>query len=126
MKKALPKCPECKGTGEHKQRGGPTLICTECNGTGEHHEFEMIFWPYDQFPFVLASRGFLLDTGWAYCPSYNTSFKPIKVMPLKEGTEFKAKLDELEQERKNVLQTLDKSYRFRLHTMAPWAVKKPS
>ena len=126
MKKASPKCPECKGTGEHKQRGGPTLKCTECNGTGEHRKFEMIFWPYDQFPFVLASRGFLLDDGMAYCPSYNACFRPIKVMPLKEGEAFKKLLDEIEQERKQVFQTLEKSYRFQLHALAPWAVKKPT
>lgn len=123
MKKASPKCPQCKGTGEHKQKDGPTLKCTECNGTGEHRKFEMIFWSYDQFPFILGSRGFLLDTGLAYCPSYNAAFRPLKIMPLKEGAEFKAKLDELEKEHRVVMHALHKSYLMRVQQIAPWAIK---
>lgn len=118
------RCEECKGTGEHKQRNGPTLKCTECNGTGESRNFEMIFWSYGHFPFFLASRGFVLDDGMAYCPSYNCCFRPLRVMSLKDGAAFKAKIDELEKERRLLLDCLENNYRYRLKIMAPWAVKK--
>jgi len=122
--KTSDKCPECKGTGEHKQRGGPTLKCTECDGTGDARNFQMIFWGYDLFPYILGSRGFLRDDGLAFCPSYNGCFRPLKVMSLEDGKKFKAALDELEKEHKVVTEALQKSYRMRVQQIAPWAIKK--
>ena len=118
-------CPTCQGTGKypHQTEDAPSHKCTECNGTGEAQHFEMIFWSYDQFPYVLASRGFLRDYGAAYVPSYNACFRPVKVMSLADGTAVKDTLRALEQERRVALEALEKSYRDRLRSVAPWAVK---
>lgn len=122
-RKTTGKCPECKGTGEHKQKGGPTLKCTECDGTGEAQKFQMIFWGYDLFPFIIGSRGFLQDNGMAFCPAYNGCFRPLKVMTMEDGRNFMAALYELEKEHKVVTEALHKSYRMRVQQIAPWAIK---
>lgn len=130
--KASSKCPACKGTGTYlppptyppkRTSDVPRYKCTECDGTGKAQHFEMMFWHYDQFPFILASRGFLRDDGTAYCPSYNACFRPVKIMSLKDGKAFAAQLEELTKERKVMFETLEKSYRIRLRQIAPWAIK---
>jgi len=124
-RKTSGKCPECKGTGEatKKHKDSPDSKCMECDGTGEAQRFQMIFWGYDLFPFILGSRGFLRDDGLAFCPSYNACFRPLKVMSLEDGKKFKAALDELEKEHKVVTEALQKSYRMRVQQIAPWAIK---
>lgn len=125
-KKATPKnCPECKGTGEYRNgKSGPMLKCTECDGTGKTQHFEMIFWGYDKFPYVLAGRGFLRDDGTAYVPGYTGCFRPLKVMSLKDGEPVKNDLDKLEHERWVMLETMTAHYRSRLRMLCPWTIKK--
>lgn len=113
------KCPDCKGTGKFG-----LSKCTECDGTGKAQRFQMMFWPYDQFPFILASRGFMYDNGTCYCPAYNGRFRPVKVMSLEEGEKVKADLDTIEHERHTMLTIIERSYRVRLRMIAPWAIKK--
>jgi len=120
--KRLKKCSRCAGTG--KTGAPPANKCTECDGTGKAQHFEMIFWKHDQFPYVLASRGFLRDDGTAYCPSYNGCFRPIKVMSMAEGLEVAKRLEDLKSERNNVLAALQKGWKLRLEQIAPWACKK--
>lgn len=123
-KSSSKKCPECKGTGEWRNgKNGPMMKCMECDGSGEAQHFEMIFWAYDQFPFVLASRGFIRDDGTAFVPSYARAFRPLKVMSMKDGKQFKDQLDALEEERKKVLESLENGWRVRVRVMAPWAMK---
>jgi hypothetical protein len=132
-KPASGKCPECKGTGE--QFGPPTYPprrmehvprykCTECDGTGKAQPFEMFFWHYDQFPYCIASRGFMRDDGLCYAPSFNACFRPFMSLPLKEGGELKAWLEELEQEHKRTLQSVGAGFRARLEARVPKAIKK--
>lgn len=129
MKKTSPKhkvknpCPHCKGTGEHKQKNGPAHICHECNGSGEKKLFEMMFWHYSTFPYVIASPGFLEDNGTAYIPSFCGHFRPFLILGLKEGNQLKLKLETLETEHKAAHQTLDEGFKARLKTICPKALK---
>lgn len=117
-------CPDCKGTGEHKQRGGPTLICHECRGTGEKQIFKMMFWPYDHFPFVIGSRGFMQDNGTAYIPSYAMSIRPIHSTPLEVGKKLVDTLEDLTELRRKTLETLDLGWKAQLKQLAPFYDKK--
>lgn len=119
-------CPECKGTGEapRQRKDSPTFRCMECDGDGKWHHFEMIFWHYDHFPFVLASRGFRRKNGLAFCPSFNSSFEPCKILPLAEGQALKTKLETLTAEREAMLETVEKTFRIQLHELIPWGIKK--
>lgn len=119
------KCPACKGTGEYRHKGNPPLKCTECGGDGAAKHFLMIFWAYDQFPFVLADRGFMRDDGLAFVPSYNACFQPTRTMPLKEGRWLWQQIEALRKERQTVLDTLEKGYRIRLDHIAHHVLKKP-
>ena len=118
------KCPECKGTGTYRNgRNGPMLNCTDCHGSGEKHKFEMFFWHYGQFPFVLAGEGFMEDDGYAFIPSYNQKFKPFQCLPLKEGRVLKEKLAALEDEYNETLKTHVKGFGARLKLICPKAIK---
>ncbi len=122
--KSKAKCDVCHGTGEIRPKNKKDerrFNCTQCNGTGELQHYEMIFWSYDQFPFVLAGAGFVQDNGTAWLPSYESSFRPLKVMSLTDGQKFKDRLDALKQERDTVLESLEKGWQIRLDAMAPWA-----
>ena len=126
------KCPECKGSGERlappsyppkRMADVPRYKCTECNGTGVEQHFQLMFWRYDQFPYVLASRGFLQDDGLCYCPSYNACFRPIKVMTLEEGGKIAQALSLLAKERDLALANLNEGFRARRDEIAPWLKK---
>lgn len=109
---ASKKCPTCKGVGKFRNGlKGSFLRCRDCDGTGVAHRTVMVFWPYDQFPFVLCSPGFMRDNGWAYCPSYGSAFLPVKVMELQEGEQVKKKLEALVRERDVVLKSLEKCWK---------------
>jgi hypothetical protein len=129
MKKQTCPCPECKGNGFQlpPNKATPWLTprdkCTECNGTGVEQQFQMVFWPHDQFPYVLASRGFLQDDGLCYCPAYLGSFQPIRVMPLEEGQKIAHQLDTLTIERVLALASLNNGFAARRDAIAPWAKK---
>jgi hypothetical protein len=118
------KCPECKGTGTYLQsaKNAPPLKCTECDGDGKTHQFQMIFWHYDRFPFVLAARGFK-SKGRAYIPSFNSHFTPCKVMPLKAGEALKAELDHLQQTHDDIISTVRSTFKDKVRAIAPWAIK---
>jgi hypothetical protein len=123
--KTKAKCPECAGTGTQKQKssGAPKIKCTECGGDGIAKDFQMIFWHYDKFPYVLSNRGFMCTDGTAYVPSYNSYFRPCKVMSLMDGLQVEAKLKALETERREILESLEKGYRLRLGQLAPWTLE---
>lgn len=132
-KAASGKCPECKGTGEFlpppsyppkRMTDVPRYKCTECDGTGQAQHFEMFFWHYDQFPYVIASRGFLRDDGLCYCPSYNACFRPFMVLPMKEGKELAAWLEALKQEHDRTLASVKEGFMTRLLARVPKAIKK--
>lgn len=123
-------CERCKGEGRitgppayPPRRTEYTYIdCPKCGGTGDAQQ--MIFWPYDQFPFLLAAPGTLKDDGTAYVPSYQGSFRPAKVMPMKEGKELAAKLKALAAEQDMAVAAVRAGFRARLNEIAPWATKK--
>lgn len=119
-------CPECRGTGVYKQKikNAPDLKCTECNGTGKAQHFLMIFWAYDQFPYVLADRGFMRDDGLAYVPSYNACFRPTRTMALTEGERLKREINKLADERSTLFTLLDENFRQRLQHIAHYVLKK--
>lgn len=126
------KCPACKGTGEQlappsyppkRMTDVPRYKCTECDGTGVEQHFQMMFWKHDQFPGVLASRGFLRDDGLCYCPSYNACFRPMKVMTLEEGRKLAQALDLLKKERELALAHFNEGYKARRDAIAPWIKK---
>lgn len=125
--KFTPKCPYCNGTGESPSKlsksRAPRFKCQECNGSGERKNFEMMFWKYDQFPYVLSAPGFLEDNGTAYVPSYASHFRPIIILSLSEGVELKTKLDALEHERAAAIRTLHEGFRSRLEAVCPRALK---
>lgn len=102
----------------------PRYKCTECDGTGQAQHFEMFFWHYDQFPYCIASRGFMRDDGLCYCPSFNACFRPFMSLPLKEGKELKAWLEDLDQEHKRTLQSVGAGFRARLEARVPRALKR--
>jgi hypothetical protein len=117
--KKTKRCSSCGGRGtlpEPNQR----LKCQECDGTGHAQQMEMIFWPYDRFPFILAAPGFMQDSGCAYVPSFQGSFRPMKVMPLEEGKVLQRKISLLALERVQTLQALENGWRCQLDYMAPW------
>lgn len=119
------KCPECKGTGTYLQSDpdAPALKCTECNGDGKAHHFQMIFWHYDRFPFVLAARGFMITENRAYIPSYNSYFAPCQIMPLKTGEALKAELDHLQQTHDDIISSVRSTFKDKVRNIAPWAIK---
>lgn len=108
-------CPICGGSGERKSqdKSAPRFKCQDCNGSGEKKIFEMMFWPYSQFPYVLASPGFMEDNGTAYVPSYQGHFRPIRVLPLAEGKKLWAELEALQRERNTALKTLELGFNTR-------------
>jgi hypothetical protein len=112
------KCPACKGTGVNEA----PCKCTECNGDGKAHRFQMIFWHYDQFPFVLADRGFI-SQGRAYLPAYNSHFTPCKVMPLKSGKALKAELNKLKTTHDDMIFAVRSTLKDKVRALAPWAIK---
>lgn len=124
------KCQACKGTGEQlappsyppkHMSDVPSYKCTECDGTGDEQHFQMIFWSYDSFPYVLASRGFLRDDGLAYCPSYNACFTPIRVMTLERGQAVADELKNLSASRSLAIKEVDMTFMKMLQDIAPWA-----
>lgn len=125
MKKSKDNCPTCKGTGlQRKERkDAPDFRCQDCNGDGERKTFEMIFWRYDQFPFLLGSPGFMQDNGMAYCPSYQGQFRPVKVLSLAEGKQLWDKLEGLQRERNEMLKAIEVGWKARLDQLAPWRHK---
>jgi len=108
------KCRECKGTGVWRNRNArgrsPEYICEECAGTGKAQHFEIFFWNYDLFPFVIAARGFMQDNGTCYCPSYNASFRPFMSLPLSEGLKLKAWLNAIEDEHRIAQKSFDAGF----------------
>lgn len=118
--KSKSKCPECKGTGKHKG----FYRCTECDGDGKAHQFTMMFWRYDLFPFLSWGRGFMKPDGTCYCPSYCAHFVPLRSMPLKEGVELADKLESLKDERRTVMEKVSESYMTVLYKLAPWVKRK--
>ena len=123
-------CPHCKGTGEQPKQNAkpydkvPAFRCQECNGSGERKTFEMIFWPYDRFPYLLASPGFMEDNGMAYVPAYQGHFRPVKVLGLAEGKQLLDMLKALQCERDQVLSALETGWKVRLDQLAPWRKRK--
>ena len=121
-------CPHCKGTGEQpapwavesKGHAAPTFRCQKCNGSGERKIFEMIFWPYDKFPYLLASPGFMEDNGTAYVPAYQGHFRPVKVLALDEGKVLWKLLEGLQRERNQTLSAVEAGWKARLDQVAPW------
>lgn len=84
----------------------------------------MFFWHHDQFPYVLASRGFMRDDGLCYCPSYNACFRPFMSMPLEEGKKEAAWLEELKQEFLSTTKSVKAGFVSRLTARMPRAIKK--
>lgn len=123
-------CKHCKGTGRvtlppsypPKRTDDTYADCPKCNGTGEGQQ--MIFWRHDMFPFILAAPGTLEDDGTAYVPTYQGKFRPVKVMPLKEGREVWGKLLALKTEQEAVLKAVREGFHSRLVSTAPWFIKK--
>jgi hypothetical protein len=123
------KCPFCKGTGEQlapptyppkRMADVPRYKCQECDGTGVEQHFQMMFWKYDQFPYVLASRGFLRKDGLCYCPSYNACFKPVKIMTMEQGQEVAKLLEGLTAAYSLAMDALKEQFNKQLHDIAPW------
>jgi hypothetical protein len=110
-------CNHCNGTGH----GLHNSQCEKCAGSGEGTV--MVFWGYDQFPFILASGGTLEDDGRAFVPAYNMRIRPMKIMPLKEGKAVKERLKELEDEQNKTLKSMRKCFNARLKLLFPWAIK---
>ena len=81
---------------------------------------KMIFWSYDQFPYMLASPGHMDDNGLAYVPSYMGYFKPVKVMSLESGKKLKTKLETLAAERTATYSSVHKGFMAQLDMIAPW------
>lgn len=126
------KCPFCKGTGEQlappsyppkRMTDVPRYKCQECDGTGIEQHYQMFFWKYDLFPFVLGSRGFLRKDGLAFCPSYNACFKPIKVMTMEQGEEVVKELARLKIEHDAAIASVNEGFKARLRALAPWSTK---
>jgi len=123
-------CKHCKGTGRitlppsyPPKRTDDTFVdCPQCAGSGEGTV--MVFWRYDMFPFVLAAKGTLQDDGTAFVPSYQGSFRPIKIMPMKEGNELAAKLQALAAEQEMALSAVRAGFHARLKELAPWVLPK--
>ncbi len=57
------------------------------------------FWRYDQFPYVLGAEVTRMDDkGNTYAPSYQSWFRPIKIMPTKAGKTLLAKIEQMRAE----------------------------
>ena len=125
------KCTECKGTGfqtpppdiMEPRLECPHVKCVECDGTGIEQRFQMMFWLYDQFPFVLASQGFLRDDGTCYCPAYQACFRPAKIMTLEEGKKIALALEQLTREHRLAMAVVNNGYMDRLKDLIPWIKK---
>jgi len=119
-------CPYCKGTGKQPKQSAkaPAFKCHNCNGSGKRKHFEMIFWRYDQFPFLIASPGFLEDNGMAYVPAYQRHFRPIKVLPLDEGKALWNEMECLQWRRDLMLKSFNAGWKARLNRLAPWRKAK--
>lgn len=83
----------------------------------------MIFWPYDQFPFILAAPGTLQDDGTAYVPSYQGKFRPLKVLPMKEGKELWKQIQALAALRTQAIEAVSAGFKARLDMLVPWLRK---
>lgn len=123
-------CKYCKGTGRvtlpptyPPKRTHDTFVdCPQCAGSGEGSV--MVFWRCDTFPFVLAGQGTLQDDGTAFVPSYQGSFRPTHILPMKEGKELAAKLKALAAEQDIALTAVRAGFHARLKEIAPWVIKK--
>lgn len=66
---------------------------------------EFVFWSYDLFPYMLGSELIELhDNGMAEPKGYGgMRFRPIKILPLKEGLEIHEEIVELKELRSTLL-----------------------
>lgn len=54
------------------------------------------FWRYDLYPYVLGAEiDAMTEEGSVYAPSYQSWFRPIKIMPLKAGKAFSDRLEQM-------------------------------
>lgn len=123
-------CQKCKGEG--KIAAPPAFprfrseynktTCPKCGGTGQAQQ--MIFWRYDLFPFVLGAPGTLQDDGTAFVPSFQGNFRPIHIMPVKEGREMLDRIKALAHEQETALTAVRAGFHARLKEVAPWVIKK--
>jgi hypothetical protein len=122
-------CKHCNGSGriaappEHRPKSTEDTFvdCPKCGGTGEGSY--MIFWAYDQFPYVLGAPGTMEDDGMATVPSYQSKVRPIKVLAMTEGREMLARITELNKEHIAAMRAIHCGFVARLKEVAPWAVK---
>jgi hypothetical protein len=71
------------------------------------------FWKYDQFPFVLGGTvEDINEEGLVQTKEYGKGFwfNPVKMLPLKEGKELLAKLNNLDYERRKAMKVMDKQF----------------
>ena len=93
----------------------------------EKKDKEFAFWRYDQFPYVLGAE--VLDKKEEFgklcieAKGYETyRFYPLIVMPLDEGLLLQKKLDSLEEEREQTLDSIYKGFKARLKEIFPNAL----
>lgn len=83
------------------------------------------FWEYSSYPYVLGAEiENMLPDGFINAKGYGGySFKPIKILPLKEGKELKVKLDNLKEEYDKAEKDLRKVYNKKLMEVADFIKK---
>jgi hypothetical protein len=70
----------------------------------------MIFWPYDQYPFVLWAPGFMVDDERAWVPSYKAYFNPVAILPMHVGHAIGRELQRLKVLREHLLDSMEKEF----------------
>jgi len=79
------------------------------------------FWHYDLFPYLLSGEvsGFT-GKGLVYIEKYQGTFKPLIVLPIKEGTTLQNEIDTLTKEYYSALSQLKTEYSDKLKKIAPF------
>lgn len=90
-------------------------------------KFEMVsglfgFWRYDQYPYVLGAEITRMDDkSNVYAPSYQSWFRPIKVMPSKAGRVLLIKIEQMRAEYTTARVLLDAEWNKTLFDLLPEA-----
>lgn len=116
-------CSACYGSGKAAPKTeyhGPMLKCRECDGSGEQQSFRMYFWRYDFFPYVLGSRGFMVDDERCYCPDRDEYVFPIKDFSLEEGAKLLKALETLSAEQRKIVDAAQAKCVEKLKALVPW------
>lgn len=92
-------------------------LCTDTRN------MKFVFWPYDQFPFVLGAEAMPRPNDMWYIPSYQMTMKPLAVFDLDIGQGIAAELKNMAQERQSALHAINLGFRAQLAEIAPFAIK---